>query len=121
MWYALTLSLTKISILLLYIRILTYPWVQKAAWIMLAVVITTSLWAIAVLMTACIPLQAFWDDSLRTPDTYCHPISFYWAATGMHMGTDLLIFLLPLPVICSLRVRWRQKTLLYFIFAFGFL
>ncbi|KAJ9143703.1 hypothetical protein NKR23_g6266 [Pleurostoma richardsiae] len=118
LWYSLTLCLTKTSILLLYIRILTYDWVRRAAHLLLASVLVTNAWTFAVVMSACVPLRAFWDPSVSP--VYCHGQSFYWASTGMHMGTDFLICLLPMPVIVAMRVRWRQKLLLYCIFAFGF-
>ena len=45
-----------------------------------------------------------------------------WLAnTYLHIITDFLIYLLPMPVIFCLRFPRRQKVLLFVLFAFGFL
>jgi hypothetical protein len=120
-WYQLTLFLTKTSILLLYARILTYQHARYAVYAILVVVVLSNVWTLAVAMTACIPLQAFWDFALAAAGAYCHPRSMWWSNTGMHMATDFLIFALPMPLIFRLNASRRQKILLYSIFAFGFL
>ena len=78
--YILTLSLTKVSICLLYLTIFTYEWVRKASWAVLAVVIISSVWALISVFTYCIPLQATWDLSI-TP-TFCQSQDNWWANTG---------------------------------------
>lgn len=120
LWYQLTLFLTKTSILLLYARILTYQYARYAVYAIMVVVTLSNIWTFAVVMTACIPLQAFWDYTIAA-DSYCHPRSFWWANTGLHMTTDFLIFALPMPFIFHLNTSPKQKVLLYGIFAFGFL
>lgn len=119
LWFALTVLATKLSILLLYMRTLTYDWVQRALWFLLTMVLLTGLTGIGLIFTACIPLQAYWD---RMADaTYCHTLQAYSAILGIQLGTDFLIFLLPLPVIWSMRAPKDQKILLLTLFSFGFL
>ncbi|KAH8908344.1 hypothetical protein BR93DRAFT_944032 [Coniochaeta sp. PMI_546] len=120
LWYQLTLFLTKTSILLLYARILTYQHARYAVYVIMVVVMLSNVWTFVVVMTACIPLAAFWDYT-QAAGAYCHPRSFWWANTGLHMATDFLIFALPMPIIFHLNASLRQKVLLYGIFAFGFL
>lgn len=110
---------TKISILLLYIRVLTYHYAKYAAYALLAIVSAIGLWYLITALTLCIPLNAFWNSEVQA--TFCWPMPLWWANLGLHIGTDILIFLLPLPVILRLRIRWRQKLLMYSMFAFGFL
>lgn len=119
-WYQFTLFLTKTSILLLYARILTYQHARYAVYAILVVVTISNVWSFVVVMTACIPLAAFWDPALAA-GAYCHPRSFWWSNTGLHMATDFLIFALPMPIIFRLNASIRQKVLLYSTFAFGFL
>jgi len=69
-------------------------------------------------MTLCIPLQAYWDSSIHGD---CKPISYMWAAIGLHIATDFLIFLIPIPVVWSMIIPIRQKIGLILIFALGFL
>lgn len=119
LWYSMSLTCIKISVLLLYIRILTYHHVKYAAYLLLGIVVGIGLWYIACITTACIPLNAFWDRKVEP--TFCWPQAAWWANVGLHMATDFLIFLLPIPIIFSMRIRWQQKLLLYSLFAFGFL
>lgn len=121
LWYNITMLLTKMSILLLYRRVLTYQHARYAVYIIMTLVILSNLFIFAVTLTACIPLKAWWDYTIPPDASYCHPRSFWWANVGLHMSTDFLIFALPIPVIFSLRVHRRQKLVLYGIFTFGFL
>jgi hypothetical protein len=120
-WYDMTIFLTKLSILLLYRRILTYQHALYAVHILMVIVIVTTLFALCITMTACIPLKAWWDYTIPAGTASCHPPSFWWAAVGLHMSTDVFIFALPMPIIFSLRVCRRQKLILYGLCAFGFL
>ncbi|KAJ9143087.1 hypothetical protein NKR23_g6711 [Pleurostoma richardsiae] len=118
-FYFLALCLTKVSILLLYLHIFSFHWVRVAAKVVLAVVVLSNLYIMAVVFTACVPLKAFWDYTLRG-SAYCQPNSMWWSNTGLHMSTDFLIWALPLPIIGSLRLPRREKVVLLGLFAMGF-
>jgi hypothetical protein len=114
-----TLFFTKVSILLLYLRILGHQHSRYAAYVIMGVVVLTNIWTLVTVVTACIPLQAFWDRTIE--GARCLPQVYFFANTGLHMATDFLIFLLPMPVIFKLKVKRGQKIALYCIFALGFL
>ena len=121
LFYELSLWCSQVSILLLYIRIWTYPWVQYTAKWLLAIVMVYNVLVTVAVCTACVPLSAFWDFTLQlSGKAYCHPKSIWWANTAMHVITDFLIYLLPMPVIFTVRFPKRQKALLFVLFAFGF-
>lgn len=85
----------------------------------MVVVILTGTINLILDFTACIPLNAFWDGSVQA--TYCHSNEVYYGLTGLQIGTDFLIFLLPLPVVWSIRAPKDQKIVLSIMFSFGFL
>lgn len=85
----------------------------------MAMVVLTGITGIGLIFTACIPLRAYWDTEVQA--SYCHSIHAYLAILGIQLGTDFLIFLLPLPVIWSMRAPRDQKLLLLTLFSFGFL
>jgi hypothetical protein len=119
--YLLCLTFTKLSILCLYIRVLTYDYVRRAAKVMLAVVVITHLYILATLFTACIPLSAFWElDPVKRANAYCHPIKIYWSHAGLNIVTDFLIFILPLTVLHKIRTSRPQKVALLIIFLLAF-
>jgi hypothetical protein len=119
--YSLSLTFTKISILCLYIRILTYERVRLAGKILLGTVIVTHTWIIIAILTSCIPLESFWSGGNK-PRGYCHGSQVWWANAGIMAGTDFLIFLLPLPVVFRMKLPGRQKLglLAAFMVAFGY-
>ena len=116
--YALSLTLTKVSIVLLYLTLFAHSWVEKASWATLGLVVVTNIYMLYVIFTACIPLEAFWDRSI--PGN-CHSQAWWLSNQYTHIATDIIIFLLPIPVVWTLQVRWRQKLVLVGIFAMGFL
>ena len=118
LFYYASLYTTKISILLLYRRILAYAWAKNLTNILLAITATAGAWSVACVFTACVPLAAMWDMRI---DGVCHDFRWWMTATIPHIITDFFIYLLPTPVLWTLRLRTRPKTLLYCLFAFGFL
>ncbi|KAK1829511.1 hypothetical protein QBC39DRAFT_125812 [Podospora conica] len=118
--YFLSLLFSKLSILFLYIHIFTYKWARLAGQVLMAIVILTSVFMLVATVTACIPLEAYWNFFIPRESVYCHPQGYWWANTGMHMVTDFLIFLLPLPVVWGIRLPRRQKFMLFSIFGLGF-
>lgn len=119
LWLTVTIYLTKISILFLYRRTLTHEWVQRILKVLMAFATLTFLAAMCIVFTACIPLYAVWDIHVHA--SYCLPISAYYAISGIQLGTDFLVFLLPLPVIWSMRAPRDQRLMLCMLFSFGFL
>ena len=122
MFYILSLTFTKISILFLYVKVLTYDSLRKASYIMLVVVLGYHVIALILVMTACVPLQRYWD---RNVSGYCYPdrvwLALFWTNTGMNIATDFSIFLLPIPTVAKLWLPTRAKVGLVIVFALGFL
>ncbi len=99
LFYHLSLIFTRLSILLLYRRIFTYNWAKKTILIMLIIVIATGIWVIVIMLTACVPLEAFWNWALFwTTKVYCQPPNLWWGIAALHITSDLLIVILP---VCS--------------------
>ncbi|KAF4858729.1 Satratoxin biosynthesis SC1 cluster protein 4, partial [Colletotrichum siamense] len=67
----------------------------------------------------CIPTNAFWDKSVRGSCIPNYPL-WYINAAG-NIATDLIVFVLPLPVISGLKLPSRQRYALGGIFCLGFL
>jgi hypothetical protein len=117
-FYGLSLCFTKISILLLYVNLFSKTWAERCAYAVLAIVVVTNIWQFYVIFSACVPLNAFWDPTVQ--GATCHSQSYWFANNYLHIATDLLIFILPMPVVWKLQVRMAQKILLLSIFALGF-
>ncbi|KAK0750956.1 hypothetical protein B0T18DRAFT_59497 [Schizothecium vesticola] len=118
LFYQLSLTCSKISILLLYLRVLTYSWARRAAWVLVAVVVIYNTLYFVSTLTLCVPIEALWNRTVRGS---CHTGQVYmWTAIGFHIVTDFLMFALPLPVVI-MTAALPQRIMLLIIFALGFL
>ncbi|CCX31636.1 Similar to conserved hypothetical protein [Coccidioides posadasii str. Silveira]; acc. no. EFW17844 [Pyronema omphalodes CBS 100304] len=114
-----SLTLTKLSICIFYLRFLSDTRRNR---IFLYLLMTTILaWGVGFTVTIvmrCTPIKAVW--TLRIPGASCS-----YAASGaiVHVAgdivTDLALYLLPLRRISNLRTTTRQKALISFVFILG--
>ncbi|KAK4097969.1 hypothetical protein N658DRAFT_432971 [Parathielavia hyrcaniae] len=121
-FYYLSLWLTKTSILLLYLRVLTHDYIRKATWTVLVIVAIYNVYVLAMQLTMCIPLHKNWDPSVV--DGYCHSDTghgqqIFWAMVYLHIITDFMIFVIPIPVVLAMTIPMRQKLGLLFVFTVG--
>ncbi|KZL82812.1 pth11-like protein [Colletotrichum incanum] len=96
-------SLTKKSLVLLYLRIFPSKWQTRAGWAVLAVISAYTI-AISGLLIHHASASAFFNPmrtSGDTPGTLQLPI----AATGVGIITDLLLVILPIPAILRVRIK----------------
>ncbi|KAK3403240.1 hypothetical protein B0T20DRAFT_343591 [Sordaria brevicollis] len=123
LYYMLSLLFTKISISLLYIRILSYQHARYLVYLILGVVVATNgIWTLYTVVTACDPLPAFWGDlpGGKDRDTWkCRRVAYWYANTALHIGTDVLLYVLPLPVLVGLKVGWGRKVRLFLVLGLG--
>ncbi|KAF3912468.1 hypothetical protein ABW20_dc0104410 [Dactylellina cionopaga] len=116
--YNFSLTLTKTSILLQYLRIFTHKGFRIAAYVMMFIVFGYATEAILTGIFNCVPVEAFWTGD---PTAKCIPREALWFANaGVNIFTDFSIAILPLPVIVKLNMPKRQKIPLMLIFALGF-
>lgn len=119
LFYQLSLIFAKISICLLYIRVLLpFTYTRRAAFVLLAIVITYGILGAISTGTVCRPIAAFWDHTVKGE---CHPVAYMWAAIVLHVVTDFLIFLLPMPVVFRMRLPLAQRISLMLVFGLGFM
>ncbi|KAL0932815.1 uncharacterized protein CTRU02_211778 [Colletotrichum truncatum] len=117
-FYNCGLAFVKVSILLLYLRVLRDLQYRKACYVALCFVILVSLWAIISSIVACVPIQRNWDLSVpgRCIDRGAH----WFGNAGLNIATDFTILILPLPILPKIKQPRQQKIGLYLIFALGF-
>ena len=102
----------KISILCLYQRVGFRPWSRHILIILFSVV---SLWALSqclALFMQCIPLHDYWDLS-NSPGSICvNETTFLVAYATTNMILDIIIYIIPFPVLYRLGLPRRQKIIL---------
>ncbi|KXG51836.1 uncharacterized protein PGRI_092290 [Penicillium griseofulvum] len=125
-WYYLTrifwlvmIYFIKMSILFLYLRI--FPEIPLFRYCVIGtMVFTTVAFIILVPMTIwqCVPIHVIWD--LKREDARCLSISgVAYASAGVNIATDIAVFILPLPLLRTLRAPIAQKIGLYGLFGCG--
>lgn len=116
--YNLTLTTTKVSILVQYIRIFPPRHFRCACYAVLCIVTACGAWGIFGNVFLCYPIHVFWDKSMK--DGRCMNDYIVWFTTaGFNIGQDVIILFLPIRVIRSLQISRSQKKGLITMFALG--
>ncbi|OHF03866.1 hypothetical protein CORC01_00728 [Colletotrichum orchidophilum] len=117
-FYNAALSGIKMTFLFQYYRVLA---VQKMKKVFLAAMVIVGAWSISQILVEifiCTPIAAGWDKSIKGSCIPNYP-QWYINAAG-NIITDIIVFVLPLPVINRLNLARGQKYVLLGIFCLGF-
>lgn len=117
--YNIALAAIKMTFLLQYYRAMTTHKLKKAY---IAALVVVGLWSLSQIFLQafiCTPVRAFWDKTVSGSCVPSHP-AWYINAAG-NIATDILILILPLPIILKLKLGRRQKYILMSILCLGFL
>jgi hypothetical protein len=109
---------TKSAILILYLRLFTaHPTLRYTSYATLAVVNGGGIILTFLNLFRCHPVQA---AIIVGKEGKCiDVIALYLSSAPINIITDLSILLLPLPILTSLRMEWRQKVILITTFLIG--
>lgn len=117
--YNFALAGIKLSILALYYRIFVTKTFRK---FVVAVAIFIVLWLITIEIPLCLicrPLHSFWHPGLSKNCLNATAMIYY--ITTSNLVTDLVVFVLPVPVIIRLHMNMRNKVALCILFSIGIL
>jgi hypothetical protein len=119
--YIVSLVLIKISILLLYLRILGTVFLHRAVHAAFAIVIILGLYSLITNILVCVPIEAAWNP-VSHPDAWCWPSEArWWPNITIHLFTELMILVIPMPFLFSLNIPWKRRVGVILLFALGFL
>ncbi|KAK1966843.1 hypothetical protein LY78DRAFT_577598 [Colletotrichum sublineola] len=116
--YNVSLGGIKMTFLLQYHRVLGVSRMKK---VFVGAMLLVGVWTLSqflVMFFSCSPIAAFWDKSI--PGTCMPNFPLWYINAAGNIATDVLIFVLPLPVIGSLKLGSGQKYVLLGIFGLGF-
>ena len=115
--YTSSFTFTKISILLQYLRVFNVTNIRKLCYIQIVIVSVYGVWLFFSSIFNCVPIARNWD---KTVQGKCLPTTPLWLTNAaLNIATDIMIVLLPMPVISSLTLPLKQKFWLAIVFAFG--
>jgi fucose permease len=111
----------KTSVLIFYLRLAKHTQVvlRYASWATLIVVNLAGTVLTLMNIFQCSPVDAAWNVG-RYANAKCIPLlTEFICAAPVNVITDLAILAMPIPVLTSMRLPSRQKTILVFTFALG--
>ncbi|KEQ98823.1 hypothetical protein AUEXF2481DRAFT_1655 [Aureobasidium subglaciale EXF-2481] len=115
--YLAGLTLTKLSILLQYMRIFKDRLIRRIIIGMLVFVAFFGVWAILGSFFLCTPVHYFWD---RVGEAKCMNLKAKWFVdAAVNIITDLIILSMPMPYLKGLNLPKRQRVGLIVVFALG--
>lgn len=117
--YTLTITIVKLSILVLYRRIFITAGFKRSTLIVGAAVM---LWFIVALFTdlfQCRPFQAAFDPELLFTDQCINLQAYYWGVTASNLCLDVVMLYMPLHMVWGLKLPTRQKIALSGVFLLG--
>ncbi|USW52099.1 hypothetical protein Slin15195_G054180 [Septoria linicola] len=114
--YNISLTFTKLSILLQYKRLFPQKGFKMAVHIVMGAVVVYALWRFFSAIFTCSPVAAFWDHSIEN-STCQNKFAIAMASTALNMASDLAIACLPLSVLHKLQLPSRQRYALMGVFA----
>ncbi|KAK5133893.1 hypothetical protein LTR08_007122 [Meristemomyces frigidus] len=116
--WALTVTVTKISILMQYLRIFSGRTTRSLCYLLLFCLLPFVCWAILGGTLLCNPARKLWMPQVEGT---CRSAQTYWlSVAGTNIALDFLVLLLPMPAIAPLRLARKQKAPLVLVFLLGF-
>lgn len=117
--WALSLSLSKTSILLLYGQLFRDSYMVVASRVIATVVL---LWAVEVVLASLLICQPIPENWKHVPGGHCgDQITIYFINGLANLATDLTVILLPLPHLYRLRMPKHTKVVLSIVLSLGLL
>lgn len=117
--YALTITLVKVSILLLYRRIFVTPNFRRATLVMGAVSFAWGVITILGQIFLCRPISAAWDPDALFTEKCLNVQAYLRGVTISNLLIDVIILCLPIYMVLKLQLPTRKKIVVSGIFLVG--
>ena len=109
--------MTKVAILILYLRIGVQRAFRRLVWACIAVVTDTAIASVTASIFQCTPVRKAWYSDI---DGSCIDVNaLFFANAGLDIFQDAFIYILPMRMLYQLQVPRRQKIALILVFAVG--
>ena len=120
--YLTALPLVKISILLFCLRTFLQKWLLYACFATMAACLGYSIAFLLVLVFQCRPIDLAWNHWDGEHPGKCNDISAQgWTSAALNVVLDIVVLILPMPVIAKLKLNKRKKAFVVSMFSTGFL
>lgn len=118
LFYLPAVILAKLALLVMYTRIFIKRTDLIACWVVAGLLIANCVGAMIAGFLICVPLKYLWDHTI--PGGHCININaWYRWSSLMNILTDVIMLILPLPVIWKIQTSRKVKLGLTITFATG--
>ncbi|EKD15174.1 hypothetical protein MBM_06390 [Drepanopeziza brunnea f. sp. 'multigermtubi' MB_m1] len=118
-FYSLGLCTVKLSIVLQYLRVFPALKMKRICWATIGLISIYGILAVLTSIWTCVPIYAFWTLP-SVPGSRCISKTALWFSNAaFHIMTDLIVLILPMPLLHSLKLPTKQKIGLMCVFALG--
>ena len=119
-FWALVIYFIKMSILALYIRIFPHHVFYRYCVATMILVTISVLIIVPMVIWQCNPMDAIWN--LQRKNASCLSIAgVAYANAGVNIATEVVVLILPVPLLLKLRVSMSSKLALFALFGCGIL
>ncbi|KAJ2891353.1 hypothetical protein MKZ38_000557 [Zalerion maritima] len=116
--YKASINLTKCSIIFLYKRIFGgVKWFRLACWLVICCVAVYCVASVVATIFQCTPVSRAFNKSIE--GTCINSGTFWYANAAFSISSDLVILILPMPLVWKLQIQRIQKIALVIVFALG--
>lgn len=112
-------GLSKTSLLTFYLQISPQKWFKMSIWVVIGLVACYTITIAGCLLFSCRPIKASWDPySFETGDCINTAV-LYIAIAVANIVSDVLLFIIPIPMIVRLKMPLAPKIGAGIMFGIG--
>jgi hypothetical protein len=120
--YAVGLAISKISILLFYLRVFPQQTFRYMVFVMISLNAMYAIGFSLAVILQCSPVDGAWRSWDGEYKAKCFNVNYLgWSGAGANIFFDVTTLILPLPVLAQLTMSTRKKLQVFSMFAVGFL
>jgi len=101
--------LSRLSVIILYLRIFTNKWARGACWGVITFLVTNCIATIIAAQLECKPFQYIWDKSIVGGKCF-DTILWYQLSNFPNVVADILIMALPVKTVWSIKASTARKA-----------
>ncbi|KIM96091.1 hypothetical protein OIDMADRAFT_148582 [Oidiodendron maius Zn] len=115
--YKISINATKASILLLYLRIFVQNQFRLICWTLLGFVAAFGTATTLASIFQCTPIPRTWNKNIQ--GVCLNTVIFWYTNAGFSIAGDLILLVLPMPVLYNLKLPLNQRIALMLVFSLG--
>jgi hypothetical protein len=118
--YYINVGLTKITLLILYLRLFvttSYSKLRLLTWVMIGLTTAVTITWTFLIMLQCTPVAKAWETTL--PGKCVNMTAVFYSHAGINILLDFIVYIMPIPMLWGVNRPLRDRLALIIIFAIG--